>query len=189
VSDNASDRKPANLLPFDYHHEKVALTRMAHWLIAAGWDAQLSVRPDRAFSDGDLGGLAPEQLSEDFKARFNSDDDWRYRYTFYRDQPGNFDLVARRGDDTLIVDAKGRSSTNRRGAVAQMIGSLTLSRRNGSDRVRYGILIPDGSSWDAALVNTGGLDWVELYRMGAAEPGDITQDDWNKYQSEDSAPA
>ena len=43
MSDAALERRPANLLPFDYHHEKVALTRMAHSLVADGWDAQLSV--------------------------------------------------------------------------------------------------------------------------------------------------
>lgn len=189
MNDALPERRPANLRPFDYHHEKVALTRMAHWLIADGWDAQLSVQPGRAYAGGDLGGLAPEPLSDEFKARFNSPEEWRYRYTFYRDQPGNFDLVARRGDETLIVEAKGRSASNRRGAVAQTIGSLTLSRRSGHGRVRYGLLLPDGPAWDSALTNAGELGWVELYRISAEEPGEITQDDWRNYQSEDSAPA
>lgn len=189
MNETAPERRPANLLPFDYHHEKVALTRMAHWLITDGWDAQLSVRPDRAYSGADLGGQSPEPLNDEFKARFDSDEEWRYRYKFYRDQPGNFDLVARRGDETLVVEAKGRSSTNRRGAVAQVVGSLTLSRRPNFDPIRYAVLLPDGPSWDAAIQNTGGLEWIELYRISAEAPGTITQDDWSNYQSEDSAPA
>ena len=183
------ERRPANLMPFDYHHEKVALTRMAHWLLDEGWDeAKLSVRPKDAFAADSLKGVDPLEMGEEFIQRFDGED-WRYRYNFYRDQPGNFDLVARKGTETLIVESKGRSSTNRRGAVAQMIGSLTLVRLPDRDSIRYAILLPEDRAWDSALRNTGGLDWIELYRIEAREPGTITQHRWSAYQAEIPAPA
>ena len=181
--------RPRSLKPFDFHHEKVALTQMAHWLIEQGWIARLSVRPDQAFADGDLGGVPPLPLDDEFEARFNSPDKWRYRYTFYRDQPGNFDLVARKGGETLIVEGKGRSASNRRGAVAQMIGSLVLTRRTDREAIRYAVVLPNDSSWDPALRNTGDLEWLELFRIDAARPGTITRDDWARYRTEESAPA
>jgi hypothetical protein len=187
VSEITPERRPANLLPFDYHHEKVALTQMAHWLAEQGWDAKLSVPPKKATGGEDLGGLDPVPLDEAFVERFNGED-WRYRYNFYRDQPGHFDLVARKDGQTLIVDGKGRSATNRRGAVAQMVGGLTLVRQPDRTDLRYAILAPDGAAWDAALRNTGGLGWIELYRIDASG-GTITQDNWSRYQTEDSAPA
>lgn len=189
VSEIAPERRPANLLPFDYHHEKTALTRMAYWLMESGWEeVKLSVPPKHAFFSDPLGGLDPTVMDDAFVQRFNGDD-WQFRYNFYHDRSGNFDLVARKGDETLILEGKGRSASNRRGAVAQMIGSLVLVRRPNDGSVRHGILIPDGPAWDSTLRNTGGLDWIELYRIGAAPPGEIEVDTWTRYLAEEPAPA
>lgn len=183
------ERKPGNLQPFDFHHEKVALTRMAGWLLEQGWEeAKLSVSPKRAFSSDPLEGVDPVEMNDEFIQRFNGED-WKYRYNFYRDQPGNFDLVARKGDETLIVESKGRSSSNRRGAVAQLVGALTLVRDSGRASIRYAILVPDDPAWDSALRNAGGLEWIELYRIGAAPPGSIAQDEWARHQTEAPGPA
>lgn len=116
-----------------------------------------------------------------------------FRYGFYRDQPGYFDLVARRDGSTLVVEAKGRSATNRRGAVAQMLGSLVMERRSDRADIRYAILLPgrsaDDSSqedlvdvrrWDAALRNHGQLDWIEVYRVSRRH-GVISRDRWDAY--------
>ena len=153
-----------------------------------GTSRVLSVRPDQAFSTDSLLGLDPIVMDDAFVQRFDSED-WHYRYNFYRDQPGNFDLVARKGDERLILEGKGRSASNRRGAVAQMVGSLTLIRRPDLDSIRYAVLLPDDPGWDAALRNTGGLDWIELYRISASHPGEITVDKWNGYMTEEPAPA
>lgn len=48
MADRLPEPRPANHLPFDFHHEKVALTRMAHWLPEQGWEARLSVSPENA---------------------------------------------------------------------------------------------------------------------------------------------
>ena len=156
---------------------------MAHWLLEQGWDeVKLSVPPSAIDTGEALTGVDPVPLDDAFEERFNSPNNWRYRYTFYRDQPGNYDLVARRRGQLLIVDGKGQSVTNKRGAVAQMIGGLVLRRDVARGDRRYAILIPEGGVCDAALENFGGLDWIELYRIQAAPPGEIRQDTWSAYE-------
>jgi hypothetical protein len=180
--DVREERKPRNLRDFDYHHEKVALTRMAQWLKTEGWsEVKLSVSPKALSADGDLVGKEPMSLDAAFVTRFNAD--WRYRYNFYRDEPGNFDLVARRAEETLIVEGKGQSAGNKRGAIAQMVGSLSLERDPLKPNRRYAILIPDGPVWDKGLRNHGGLTWLELYRIEANRPGNIRQDSWTNYET------
>lgn len=174
------ERKPKNLRPFDYHHEKVALTQMAHWLAGQGWEARLSVPPAKV-ADLSEAGIAPPDLDDAFVAQFDGED-WRFRYRFYRDNPGNFDLVARRDGRTLIVDGKGQSATNKRGAVAQMVGSLTLARDPSQSDRDYAILVPEGPAWDKALGNYGQLEWLGLYRIEAAPPGKIRQDAWDRHR-------
>jgi hypothetical protein len=173
--------RPRNLRDFDFHHEKVALTRMAHWLTVEGWtEVRLSVTP-RSLLEPTLIGKDPLPLDADFEDRFNTN--WRYRYNFYRDQPGNFDLVARRSTETLIVEGKGRSAGNKRGAVAQMVGGLSLLRDPTRADWRFAILIPEGPVWDRALINHGGLDWLELYRIEADPPGNIRRDAWSAHEA------
>ncbi len=48
------------------------------------------------------------------------------------------------------------SATNRRGAVAQLVGVLTLERRTDRAELAYAVLVPDGGAWDRALRNRGG---------------------------------
>ena len=182
MTETVPERRPKNLRPFDYHHEKVALTRLARWLAEQGWEVGLSVSPKKAASDGELGGEAPVEMDDEFIRRFNSDDEWRFRYTFYYDQPGNFDLVARRDGVVLIVEAKGRSATNKRGAIARLIGGLSLERDPAKSGRRYAILLPEGPAWDKWLRNYGGLDWLQIYRIGAPAPGEIREDSWANYE-------
>jgi hypothetical protein len=178
----AVERRPRNLRDFDFHHEKIALTRMAHWLIADGWsEVKLSVPPRSIEPDRPLVGEDPLPLDDAFVQRFNTD--WRYRYNFYRDQPGNYDLVARRGSEMLVVEGKGQSAGNKRGAVQQMVGGLSLQRDLAKGSWRYALLIPEGSVWDRALTNHGGLDWLELYRIEADPPGNIRGDAWAAHAS------
>jgi hypothetical protein len=193
-------RRPKNLRLFDYHHEKVALTQVGHWLKQHGWeDVWPSVPPAEAFGDGPKTPLELQRLDADLVTKFNSDDEklWRTRYTFYRDSPGNLDLVARRRGELLILDGKGRSATNKRGAVAQMVGGHVLARRHELTHVMYAIVIPGRAdedpeegppalveaeaqaihTWDRALRNTGGLDWIRIFRVSRRK-GIVTEDNW-----------
>lgn len=118
--------------------------------------------------------MAPVVLDAEFERRFNDELEWSFRYNFYYDHPGNFDLVARREGRVLIVDAKGRSATNRRGAIAQMIGNLSLARDPSKSERRYAILLPEGAAWDKAMRNHGGLDWLEVPHRRRETGGDPT---------------
>ena len=170
---------PKNRRDFDYHHEKVALTRFGQWLLDQGWsEVLLSVVPASVDIDRPLRGLPVQELDDVFISRFN--DERNYRYTFYRDNPGNFDLVAKREGEILIVEGKGQSAKSKRGAVGQIVGALTLERRVDRPTFSYAILIPDGSGWDNALGNHGGLDWLSIYRI--SESGVVTRGSWELYR-------
>lgn len=186
-------RTPQNLRPFDFWHEKVSLTQFAHKLMSDGWpEVSLSVPPGRIDDGKPLDGKPPQDLGDEFRSKFDAEPiagETAFRYNFYRDQPGYFDLVARRDGEAFIVEGKGRSATNRRGAIAQMVGSHVLERRAGRSDLRYAILLPGGTSpgqddedaaevrrWDRALRNFGGIDWIEVHRI--SRDGVIVRDDW-----------
>lgn len=166
---------------FGYHHEKIALIRLAQHLKRAGWtEVFLSVRPD-SLSSG-LVGIDPASLdgvdlaadglfSDTFQESFN--DDLTYRYNFYGDKPGGIDLVARKGDDLLLVEAKGESrERDRKGAVYELIGRQVATRLDDDPRT-FAVLIPD--TWQAVLpMRTKSLDWLIVYLI-ERESGHITE--------------
>jgi hypothetical protein len=181
------------LADFDYWHEKVALTKYAHDLVADGWEVGLSVKAARLDDEEPLGGEHPRPLDGEFENSFNAapiPGVTAFRYKFYRDTPGNIDLVARRDGAMLVVEGKGRSATNRRGAVAQMVGAHMLERRPGRSDIRYAILLPGGDSataanseraeiarWNRALRNHGDLQWIEVYRISRKD-GTVVRGEW-----------
>ena len=160
--------------PFDYHHEKTALVALARWLTSERWsEVGLSVPTASVDATGELGGVAPPEIDEAFIERFNTHP--RHRYTFYRDEPGRIDLVARRDEITLLVEAKGKSVANRRGAIEQLIGRLVLLRQPERADIEYGVLIPD--SWEPVLpTSRDSLDWISVFRVTPA--GAITRGGW-----------
>ena len=160
--------------PFDYHHEKTALVALARWLGEEGWDeVRLSVPVSGLDPEAELGGVPAPTIDDAFIEQFNTDA--THRYTFYRDEPGRIDLVARRGRRTLAVEAKGKSVANRRGAVEQLIGRLVLLRRPERSDLEYGILVPD--SWDAVLpVHRASIEWIRVFRVDPS--GRIVAGEW-----------
>lgn len=154
----------------DYHHEKIALIRLAQHLMRQGWpEVRLSAREGSLASDcldgidpGDLEGVdlhSDAIFSEKFRQNFDRDETFRYK--FYGDRPGGIDLVARRRDEVLLVEAKGRSRRDRRGGVYELIGRLVASRTDDDGR-SYGILIPD--TWRAVLpAQRPSLRWLTVF--------------------------
>src|SRR5687768_10511154 len=125
--------------PFDYHHEKTALVALARWLEADGWrEIRLSVAAVSVNDAGGLVGVVPPAIDDAFIEQFNLHP--THRYTFYRDEPGRIDLVAKRDGVTLLVEAKGKSVSNRRGAIEQLIGRLVLLQEPDRAELRYGLL-------------------------------------------------
>ena len=194
--DEPMQRVPRNPAPFDYWHEKVALTKLANDLSGAGWEVGLSVNPKRLDDGKPLESAKRHTLDDEFQSKFDEPlvaGKPAFRYSFYKDLPGYFDLAARRDNEWLLVEGKGRSASNRRGAVAQMIGTHSLERRPGRTDIRYAILVPgedlerDGQAdrdevhrWDRALRNFGRLDWIEVLRI-ARLTGLVSADSWNRH--------
>jgi len=194
--------RPRDPRPFDYWHEKVALTKLANDLAANGWEVGLSVNPKRFDDNQPLAGAKRSVLDDEFQRRFDAEPspgETQFRYRFYRDQPGHLDLVARRGGSIVVVEGKGRSAANRRGAIAQMVGALMLERRPDRLDIRYAILLPGASPedspedvaeslrWDRALRNFGGLDWLEINRISRAS-GTVRTDSWTQYATNTDRP-
>jgi hypothetical protein len=190
-------RVPRNPAAFDYWHEKVALTKLANDLFDGGWEVGLSVDPRRLEDKKPLAGATRHTLDDEFQSRFNEPlvaGQPAFRYNFYKDLPGYFDLAARRNGKWLLVEGKGRSASNRRGAIAQMVGTHFLERRPDRPEIRYAILLPgeDAESdaqadrdevrrWDQALLNNGGLDWIEVLRI-ARLTGVVSSDTWQRHR-------
>ncbi len=155
--------------PFGFHHEKIALIKLAQHLGRQGWsEVMLSVRPTSL--DGQWDGIDPSTLEdvdlasdEIFSPAFRSlfDNDLHHRYKFYGDKAGGIDLVARRDDELLLVEAKGESERDRKGALDQLIGRQ-VSIRIDNDPRSFGILIPD--TWSAILPSTRqSLAWMKVF--------------------------
>lgn len=162
---------------FDYHHEKVALVKLARDLLAEGWpEVRLSVSHQR-LDEADLDGVDPEEVrpfDDAFVSEFNTTDELRYQ--FYRDEPGRIDLVARKPGRTLLVEAKGQSARNRVGAVEQLIGRMLLLQDPHRDDRDYAILVPD--TWDSVLPSSRpSLDWLHVFRISARD-GSIERGRW-----------
>ena len=166
--------------PFGYHHEKIALVKLAQHLSRNGWhEVLLSVRPDSLA--GELEGLDPATLhgvnlasDELFGPEFRElfDNDLKHRYEFYGDKPGGIDLVARRYDELLLVESKGESKRDRKGAVYELIGRQVAARLDDDPR-SFGILIPD--TWRVVLPTRSKLlEWLKIYLI-ERETGRITE--------------
>jgi len=154
--------------PFGFHHEKIALIKLAQHLGRQGWaQVLLSVKPTSL--DGEWEGVDPAALNEVdlksdeiFSPAFRSlfDNDLHHRYKFYRDNPGGIDLVARRGNELLLVEAKG-TGRDRKGALDQLIGRQVSMRMDGDPR-SFGILVPN--TWAGILPPwRQSLAWLKVF--------------------------
>jgi hypothetical protein len=154
----------------NFHHEKIALIRLAQHLLGSGWtEVRLSVPPQDIRADR-LGGLDAADLDgvdmsssglfdDEFRRRFN--EHLTFRYDFYGDSPGGVDLVARSRDGLLLVEAKGQSRRDRKGGVYELIGRQVALRSDDDDR-RFAILIPD--TWRPVLPPwRPSLDWLTVF--------------------------
>jgi hypothetical protein len=76
--------------------------------------------------------------------------DPNYRHSIYYIHPGRVDLVARRGQELLLVEARGTSvppGTAVKKVIRQIVKHIDLDREDRS----YGILLPDDPAWLAVL--------------------------------------
>lgn len=165
--------------PFGFHHEKIALIKLAQHLGNQGWsEVMLTVKPTSL--GGEWEGVDPTTLDgvdfmsdEVFSPAFRSlfDNDLEHRYKFYRDNPGGIDLVARRGDELLLVEAKG-TGRDRKGALDQLIGRQVGLHMDDDPR-SFGILIPD--TWKGILPPwRPSLAWLKVFLI-EQESGDIEE--------------
>ena len=128
----------------DHHREKYGTVALAKHLLTQGWEeVRLSVRPESL--DSTLDGAAVPDIDP---VRDATDPD--YRHSIYYIHPGRVDLVARRGQELLLVEAKGTSAPPGKGVkdvIRQIVKHIDLNRE---DRA-YGVLVPDDPAWLAVL--------------------------------------
>lgn len=123
----------------EFRYEKFAAIALSQWFTGRGYEVCLSVPGpiEDLIERDELGGVRPPELSaEDFA-------DPQRRYEIYYDSPGNVDLVARRGEELWLVEAKGLAKGGSApGTIAQAIGQVVMMMAPGIPALRYGILLP-----------------------------------------------
>jgi hypothetical protein len=162
-----------NLPDVDYHHEKYALVALAAYLVDdEGWSSVLM-------------GVAPESLDEPDGPRGNKvptidaeqdRKDPKYRYNFYTDT-GGIDLVATRPGRTLLVEAKGQSSTAPAG-IEQLVGRTVLSMKSRRPDREYAVLIPDSRRWARVVRRAASPVLPKIRVYVVSRRGEIRLGEW-----------
>ena len=130
-----------------YWYEKYAVIAVGKWFEERGYEVRISVfgRVDDLVNKP-LDGLPIPQISpDDFK-------DPQHRYNVYYDRPGTIDLVARKGEEIWVMQAKGITTrSNGPGMVAQAIGQEVMLMTGALDTAKYGLIFPDEKNFVRAL--------------------------------------
>ena len=160
--------------PVDYHREKYGVVALAEYLVAHDrWErVRLSVPAVSLHMGNAETGIEPPLIDADRDAV-----DPTYKYNFYTDT-GGIDLVAWRGEETLVVEAKGRSAKPH-AAIEQLVGRIILLMDPAATRRRYAILIPDLPNWTAiaSAASHPALNAIEIFLVSAG--GDIRRGAWH----------
>ena len=128
----------------DYQREKYGTIALANYLVAQGWEeVLLQVRPESL--DSTLDGMDVPVIDPVRDAT-----DPKYKYNIYFVLPGRIDLVARRGRELLLVEARG-TSVHPGTAVKKVIQRINEHSGLGGKDCSYGILVPDDPAWLAVL--------------------------------------
>lgn len=158
----------------DYHREKYALVALAEHLISQGWtEVLLSVDP-RSLTDQALKGVMVPTID----AALDRDDP-RYRYTFYTDRGGRHDLVAKRGSEMLVVEAKGRSGKPI-SSLEQLVGRSILAMAALPPGARMAILIPDHPAWVSIVTAATHPALADVEVFTVTPVGAIGKENWGR---------